>query len=53
MEKVVITLDSKEVEEMKMILNDEDKDDALEFLREVVSRKVNDVQRERKCGPKL
>ena len=51
MSKVVITFDEKEVEIIKMIVNDDDKSDALDFIKENVYRKVNDAVRERKCGP--
>ncbi|MFC1855240.1 hypothetical protein ACFL2A_01680 [Thermodesulfobacteriota bacterium] len=53
MSKVVITLEDTEVETLKMIVNDDDKDDALDFIKDVVYRKVNDAKRERLCGPKL
>ncbi len=53
MSKVVITLDEKEIEEIKMIINDDDKEDALAFLRDIIYKKMNDALRERKCGPKL
>ncbi len=52
MGKVVITLDENEVELVKMIVNDDDKDDALAFVKDVLYRKMNDDTRERKCGPK-
>jgi hypothetical protein len=53
MSKVVITLEDEDVETIKMIVNDDDKDDALDFIKEVIYRKVNDAARERLCGPKL
>ena len=53
MSKVVITFDDKEVEAIKMIVNDDDKDEALDFIKENVYRKINDAIRQRKCGPNL
>jgi hypothetical protein len=53
MSKVVITFDDKEIEVIKMIVNDDDKDEALDFIKENVYRKVNDAIRQIKCGPNL
>lgn len=51
MSKAVITFDQEEIDAIKMIVNDDDKDDALDFIKTNVYRKVNDAIRERKCGP--
>lgn len=53
MSKIVITFDDKEVEEIKMIVTDDDKEEALEFIKENLYRKINDSTRQRVCGPKL
>jgi hypothetical protein len=53
MSKIVITLEDKEIELIQMIVNDNDKDDALDFVKDVIYRKVNDAKREKKCGPNL
>jgi len=50
MSKVVITLDEKEIEELKIIIHDASKDDAFDFVKDVIYRKVNNATRERKCG---
>ena len=53
MSKAVITIEDKEIEVIKMIVNDEDKDEALNFIKETIYRKVNEAIRQIKCGPNL
>ena len=40
MAKVAISLDDKEVEELKVIIMDKDKDEALKFLKEKIQSQI-------------
>ena len=45
MSKVSVTLDEQEQSELQMILADKDEEIALDFLKEVIWAKIQDVRR--------
>lgn len=51
-QKVVITLDAEELQELERILMDRDEKDALQFLREHVEKKVEAATKAH-CKPPL
>ncbi len=52
MEKTVVGLDEQELQQLNMIVVDEDKDAALDFLRDVVLRKIKESPKSTGCYPR-
>ncbi len=52
METTVVGLDEQEMQRLNMIVVDEDRDAALEFLRDVVLRKIKEVPKSTGCYPR-
>ncbi len=52
MESTVVGLDEQEVQRLNMIVVDEDRDAALDFLRDVVLRKIKEAPKSTGCYPR-
>jgi hypothetical protein len=52
LERVVIGLDEREIQRLNMIVVDEDKDEALVFLRDVILRKIKEIPKSTGCYPR-
>lgn len=52
METTVVGLDEQEMQRLNMIVVDEDRDAALEFLRDVVLRKIKEAPKSTGCYPR-
>ncbi len=52
MDTTVVGLDERELQQLNMIVVDEDKDAALDFLRDVVLRKIKEAPKSTSCYPR-
>jgi hypothetical protein len=52
MDKTVIGFDEREMQTLNVILADQDKDAALDFLRDVVMGKIKSIPKDTGCHPR-
>ncbi len=52
METTVVGLTEQEVQRLNMIVVDEDRDAALEFLRDIILRKIKETPKSTGCYPR-